>query len=96
VEKEVMRQAVTASDLLDTLNCQGSVAVYINFDISKATIKADSQPVINQILKMLQDNSGLQVRIEGHTYNTGTPAKNKTLSTQRAQSVIDFLVKERS
>ena len=94
VEKEAMKQDVSASDLLDTLNSQGSVAVYINFDINKATIKADSRPVIEQILKLLQDNSDLQVRIEGHTDNTGSPAKNKTLSTQRAQSVMDILVKE--
>jgi uncharacterized SAM-dependent methyltransferase len=56
VEKEVMRQAVTASDLLDTLNCHGSVAVYINFDISKATIKADSRPLINLHTLNLGDN----------------------------------------
>jgi len=94
VEKEAMKQDVTASDLLDSLNSQGSVAVYINFDIDKATVKSDSRPVIEQILKLLQDNSDLQVRIDGHTDNTGTPARNKTLSTQRAQSVLDILVKE--
>ena len=94
VEKEAMKQDVTASDLLDTLNSQGSVAVYINFDIDKSTIKSDSRPVIEQIVKLLQDNSDLKVRIDGHTDNTGTPARNKTLSTQRAQAVMDVLVKE--
>lgn len=94
MEEGAMKQDVTAADLLDSLNSQGSVAVYINFDIDKSTIKSDSRPVIEQILKLLQDNSNLQVRIDGHTDNTGTPARNKTLSTQRAQSVLDVLVKE--
>ena len=94
VEKEAMKQDVTASDLLNALNKQGSVTVYINFDTNKATVKPDSRPVVDQIKKLLQDNPDLKVRIEGHTDNTGTPAKNKTLSTQRAQSVVDILVKE--
>jgi outer membrane protein OmpA-like peptidoglycan-associated protein len=89
-----MKQDVSASDLLDALNKQGSVTVYINFDTNKAAIKPDSRPVVDQVVKLLQDNQDLKVSIEGHTDNTGSSAKNKTLSAQRAQSVVDVLVKE--
>lgn len=93
VEKEAMKQEVTASALLEALNSHGSVTLYINFDTNQATIKADSRSIIDQIIQLLQDNPDLAVRIEGHTDNTGTAAKNLTLSGQRAQAVVEALVK---
>ena len=93
VEKKAMVQEVTAGDMLAALNKQGFVALYINFDTDKATIKPESKPIIDQIVKLLKDNPVLKVGIEGHTDSTGTPARNKTLSQQRAESVVSALVK---
>ena len=93
VEKKAMAQEVTASDMLAALNKQGFVALYINFDTDKATIKPESKPIIDQIVSLLKDNPGLKVGIEGHTDSTGTSIRNKTLSQQRAESVVNALVK---
>jgi outer membrane protein OmpA-like peptidoglycan-associated protein len=93
IEVEAMRQDVTASDMLKALNDQGFIALYINFDTDKAVIKPESQPVIDQIIALLQESPSLKVSIEGHTDNTGTPQHNKTLSEQRAQSVLNAVVK---
>ena len=93
VEKKAMVQEVTAGDMLAALNKQGFVALYINFDTDKATIRPESKPIIDQIVKLLKDNPGLKVGVEGHTDSTGTPARNKTLSQQRAESVVSALVK---
>ena len=93
VEKKAMAQEVTAGDMLAALNKQGFVALYINFDTDKATIKPESKPIIDQIVKLLKDNPSLKVGIEGHTDSTGNPARNKTLSQQRAESVVSALVK---
>jgi len=93
IEKKRMVQDVTAGTMLDELNKKGFVTLYINFDIDKATIKPESQPTINQIAKLLKDNPVLNVSIEGHTDNTGTPEHNKSLSQQRAQSVVAELTK---
>jgi len=93
VEKKAMAQEVTAGDMLVSLNKQGFVTLYINFDTDKATIKPESKPIIDQIVKLLRDNPGLKGGIEGHTDSTGTPARNKTLSQQRAESVVSALVK---
>src|SRR5258706_15116543 len=70
------------------LDAKGHVALYINFDFNKADIKPDSQPIIEQILKLLKNNPGLKLAIEGHTDNVGTPAYNKQLSDARARSVM--------
>ena len=93
VEKKAMVQEVTAGDMLSALNKQGFVALYINFDTDKATIKPESKPIVDQIVKLLKDNPGLKVGVEGHTDSTGTPARNKILSQQRAESVVSALVK---
>jgi OOP family OmpA-OmpF porin len=94
VEKEAMKQDVTANDMLDALNKQGFIALYINFDTNKASIKPESRPIVGQVMQLLNENPALKVSIEGHTDSTGAPAKNKTLSRQRAESVMDALVKQ--
>jgi OmpA-OmpF porin, OOP family len=68
-EKE-MKQEVTAgaSSLGDEIRNSGHVAVYgIHFDTGKAAILPDSEPVLNEIVKLLQQNPGLKLRVEGHT-----------------------------
>ncbi len=91
VEKKGMEQDITANTMLDALNKDGFIALYINFDTNKATIKPESKPIIDQIVKLLKDNPALKVSIEGHTDSTGTPARNKVLSQERAQSVVNAL-----
>jgi outer membrane protein OmpA-like peptidoglycan-associated protein len=93
VEKKAMSQEVTAGDMIAALNKQVFIALYINFDTDKATIKPESKTIVDQIVKLLEDNPGLKISIEGHTDSTGTAARNKTLSQQRAESVVSALVK---
>jgi outer membrane protein OmpA-like peptidoglycan-associated protein len=94
VVKEAMKQDVTASNILDALNRDGRIALYINFDTGKATMRAESKPIIAQIVEMLKGNPGLMVSVEGHTDNVGSPASNKTLSDQRAKTVVAAIVAE--
>lgn len=93
VEKEGMKQEVTASDMLDKLNKEGSIALYINFDTGKSMIKAESRPIIDQIVSMMKGNPGLKISVEGHTDNAGNSKSNKALSEDRAKSVVSALVK---
>lgn len=91
VERQVMRQAVTASGLMNALQADGRVALYINFDTNKAVIKDDSRPVLDQVAALLGENPSLKLSVEGHTDNTGTPERNKTLSLERAKAVVAAL-----
>lgn len=92
VVKEVMKQDVTASDMFDALNREGYIALYINFDTGKSTIKPESRPIINQIVEMLKANPTLRISVEGHTDNVGNPKSNKTLSDERAKAVVAAIV----
>jgi OmpA-OmpF porin, OOP family len=90
--KELMKQDVTASDMFETLNRDGHIALYINFDTGKSIIRSESQPIIEQIVQMMKSNPNIRIGVEGHTDNAGTQASNKTLSESRAQSVVSAIV----
>lgn len=92
VVKESMKQDVTASDMLDALNRDGRIALYINFDTGKSTIKPESDLIIQQIVQLLLVNPGLTISVEGHTDNVGDPKSNKTLSDSRAKAVVAAIV----
>lgn len=92
LEKEEMQQDIKASVILDKLNTVGFIALYINFETGKSTIKTESQQIITQLADMLTQNPSLKISIEGHTDNTGSSASNQTLSLSRADAVKGVLV----
>jgi len=95
LEREGMKQSLgflDASAMKKAIDADGRVALYINFDVDKATLRADAQPVVAEINKLLSVDPALKLSIEGHTDNTGTPAHNQALSTGRALSVLGALV----
>lgn len=91
-EREAMTQAIVANELLDKINRDGYVALYINFDTGKASIKPDSQATLDQVAQMLKSAPTLQLEVGGHTDNVGKPDANLKLSAARAESVLQALV----
>lgn len=74
------------------LNESGRVSVYgINFDTGKATIKADSEKVLDEVRTLLSKEPEWQMTVVGHTDNVGAKPANLALSKQRAQAVVDWL-----
>jgi OmpA-OmpF porin, OOP family len=92
VLKELMKQNVTATEMFDALNRDGRIALYINFDTGKSTIKPESKSIIEQIVQMLSANPDLKLSVDGHTDNVGNPVSNKALSEERAKSVVSAIV----
>jgi OmpA-OmpF porin, OOP family len=93
LEKAVDQQlAATAEAWTAEIENSGRVRVYgINFETGKATITADSENALNELLKMLQEKSDWTLMIEGHTDNVGAKAANLALSRQRADAVAEWL-----
>lgn len=94
VERAAMQQVVSANKLFDELNAKGFITLYINFDTNKWDIKSDAQPTLAEVAKMLKANPALQISVEGHTDNVGPASANKTLSENRAKSVMSALVSQ--
>lgn len=80
-----------ASELEDELNAL-VVANPVLFEPGSATIADESLPVIAQITMLVAQFGGVDVQVEGHTDTDGNPARNQTLSENRAAAVRDALV----
>jgi outer membrane protein OmpA-like peptidoglycan-associated protein len=92
IEVQAMRQDVAAKDLLDAIEAQGYVALDVHFDTGKTTIKAESLPLLDQVVTMLNSSARLKLNVEGHTDNKGVDADNQKLSEGRAKAVMAYLV----
>jgi len=87
-------QLHAAMPLIKQIKSQRRIRIYgIHFDVDKATIKPQSEPVIAQIAQAMQQNKAWRFRVEGHTDSDGGEAHNKVLSQHRAESVVNDLVK---
>ena len=85
--------AATADAFAAEIEKSGRVSVYgINFDTGKATVRTDSETVLQEIVSLLKAHEDWKLKIEGHTDNIGTKAANQTLSQQRAAAVVTWLV----
>jgi OmpA-OmpF porin, OOP family len=93
LEQKAMEQEITANDMLQALQKDGFIALYINFDTNAAIIKPESQGIIDQIVELMKSQPELNLSIEGHTDSQGLLASNKTLSLNRAKAVIQAVSK---
>lgn len=92
VEIAAMEQVVSANKLLEEINKNGFVALYINFDTNKWDLKEDGVATVQEIIALLKAAPTLKLSIEGHTDNVGTAVANKTLSENRATRVMKAIV----
>jgi outer membrane protein OmpA-like peptidoglycan-associated protein len=66
----------------------------IFFEFGKATLKKESFPELNRVVKFLNDNPSIRIEIAGHTDNIGKVEKNKTISQYRAKAVAHYIEKQ--
>lgn len=92
VERAAMKQDIAVNELLDKINKDGFVALYINFDTGKATIKPDSNKVLDDVAAALKSAPDMKLEVGGHTDNVGAPESNLKLSDDRAKAVVAALV----
>lgn len=74
------------------LEADGRVALYVQFDFGKATLRPDAAPVIERVVALLHEDPALSLLIEGHTDDVGDEAANLALSKARARAVVAALV----
>lgn len=64
----------------------------ILFDLGKATIKTESEKVLNDIIEILNEYPNARFTIEGHTDSSGSNSLNQRLSEERAGAVKVYLI----
>ena len=68
--------------------------VRISFVYDSATIKADQQPVLDQMCRVMAASDIKLFRIMGHTDSAGSDAYNEKLSLLRAEEVKRRMVSD--
>jgi OOP family OmpA-OmpF porin len=65
----------------------------VEFDTGKATIRPESESLLQAVAEVLQEHPELlRVAVDGHTDNTGGAAFNRDLSKRRGAAVVKWLV----
>jgi outer membrane protein OmpA-like peptidoglycan-associated protein len=64
----------------------------IYYDLNDTTLRAESFPELDKLVKLLNENPGLIIQINSHTDSRGSDAYNQKLSRGRANSVVAYLV----
>lgn len=90
-----LRLAVGEPDTRNKLINDGKFSTTgILFDVNSDKIQPTSYGVLKEIANTLVENTGVKIKIVGHTDSDGDDASNLALSKKRAESVKAFLNKE--
>lgn len=92
-ETQVVEKVVVVHD---TLYVQQIAEIEKNFNAAqfvagKAELGDDAKFVLHDLAKVMKDNPGIRLRLEGHTSAEGDANFNQKLSEARAQAAVDFL-----
>jgi outer membrane protein OmpA-like peptidoglycan-associated protein len=66
----------------------------IHFDFNKATLTKVATGILDSNIKILKENPGIKVQIEGHTCAHGSADYNMALGERRANSVKEYLANQ--
>jgi SH3 domain-containing YSC84-like protein 1 len=86
------RNAETSASVGDALSDNGLVTLSnVHFQTGKAEIMPNSEGALNEAVAALKEHADWKIRVEGFTDNVGTKGANLKLSSDRADSVLDWL-----
>jgi outer membrane protein OmpA-like peptidoglycan-associated protein len=66
----------------------------ILFDLDKYAIKDAAKKELNRLVRFMQDNPSVKVELSSHTDCRNTDAYNQTLSQNRANASVDYVVSQ--
>ena len=64
------------------------------FAQGKAVIVPKSYPELDELVQMMKENTKIEIQLEGHTDNTGSPKANLELSQKRVDAVKKYIVEK--
>ncbi len=72
---------------------EGFIVENIYFEVNKAYLKKDSLDIIDKLITIMKNKTGLRVEVRGHTDSTGDKDYNQKLSERRADAVVEYMIK---
>ena len=89
-QKEAMIAEQKRQQLADQLEALRSEHI-VYFDFDTSTLNSQFTSVLNAHAKFLSENSNVNVLVEGHADERGTPEYNIALGERRAKAVVTYL-----
>ncbi|MCB9260957.1 MAG: OmpA family protein [Flavobacteriales bacterium] len=78
---------------LEEADCGASLALKnIHYDLDKYYIRDDAKPELEKVAQFMFDNPDVKVELSSHTDSRASTEYNQTLSQNRANAAIDYLV----
>jgi OmpA-OmpF porin, OOP family len=79
-----------------TLTPKGETIVlnHLIFDQGKSSIEESSFAQLDEVVRMMKENTKMIIQLEGHTDNQGDSKANMELSQDRVDAIKKFLVKQ--
>ena len=65
----------------------------IFFDYNQATLRSRSKHELNKLYNFMKERTNVSIQVSGHTDSRGNDDYNMRLSKDRAQAVVDYLVR---
>jgi len=95
VESAAMEEkmvVVKADEMASKIDSLGGINLYgFYFDFNSATLKSESGPTLDEVVKLLSADANLRLLVVGHTDAVGAFDYNIDLSKKRAASVVAAL-----
>ena len=89
---EIDDTELTLTNFTNSKNNELSVLKDILFEVNSINIPMESKPMINKIVSSMKKNKSLKLSIIGHTDSQGDDEKNKQLSFNRANNVMNYFL----
>jgi OmpA-OmpF porin, OOP family len=92
--KEVNAEKRLTRDIRLTPKGQTIILDHLIFAQGKAVIDPKSYSELDEVVQMMKENEKIEIRLEGHTDNVGSPKANLSLSQKRVDAVKKYLVEK--
>lgn len=92
-QMEIKNDSIHKDFYLDKVEVGKKVVLEnIYFETGKSKLKKESYEELGRVVELLKNNPSIKLEISGHTDNVGSYVANKRLSTERAKSVVEYLI----
>ena len=92
--KDVNAEKHVQRDIILTPKGETIILDHLIFAQGRAVIDPKSYSGLDEVVQMMKENTKIEIRLEGHTDNVGSPKANLELSQKRVDAVKKYLVEK--